>query len=115
MDQYLPSAIKEEVRQVLVKASAGCDTPPYLTAYQILDRLPLPIKEGLISQYSIGGAGNGASYSAISAISQSAQSLEGVDITYIDSVGLTINVGDNPVIPGNEHVRIFRLWSETPV
>ena len=51
MPNLMPTEITNAVRQVLSSASRGKgNRPNFLTAYQILDRLPAPIKERLITE-----------------------------------------------------------------
>ncbi len=97
MANLMPSDIKD-------------DRPYYLTAYQILDRLPNDIRTRLIQERTIGGRGAGVSYGAPSVVSDAAELLKpDIEIDYIDNVGMHVDVAGTPITPGFEVCGIYRL------
>ena len=62
MPDLMPSEIVDDVRRVLEAAHRGRGSPNFLTAYQILDRLPPAIRTRLISERTRGGEGAGTEY-----------------------------------------------------
>lgn len=56
-----PSDIVDEVRQILSNANQGKgNSPKYMTAYQILNRLPSEISTRLIEERGLPGKGSGS-------------------------------------------------------
>jgi hypothetical protein len=110
MPNLMPTDIVDDVRRVLANAHAGKGTNPcFLTAFQILDRLPSAIRDRIIAERSIGGAGSGQSYAAPSVVSQAAEMVPGVVIDYIDTRGLTVTVAGRPLTPSYEVCGLYRL------
>jgi hypothetical protein len=108
----MPSDIRDEVRDVLAKASRGKgDERKFLTAYQILAGLPKATRERLIAERKLGGKGTGVRYSAASAVSDAAEQIQGVEVHYIDTRQLTIHVDGQLVEPGNKVCGLYRLRS----
>lgn len=106
----MPSDIKAQVREVLESARKGKgDRPNYLTAFQILQRLPETLKSRLIEERGIGGKGSGQSYAAPSVVSDAAELIPDVEIDYIDSGGLAITVADTAVLPSYEVCGLYRI------
>lgn len=98
----MPSEIVDEVRDVLQNANRGKGTQPtFLTAYQILERLPKPIKDRLNQERTGAGKGTGVYYGAASVVSDAAEVLERrglVEVAYLDCSGIEIK-GTQPVVP----------------
>ena len=109
MPNLMPSEIVNDVRAVLEAVAAGTDSPPYLTAYQILGSLPSAIRERLVSERRLGGAGAGVRYSAARVVADAAGMLADVEGRYIDARGLTVSVAGEVVSPGHEVAGIYRL------
>ena len=105
----MPSDIVEEVRSVLVNAHRGeWERPNFLTAYQVLERLPPSTRETLIAERTIGGRGTGVSYSAVTVVAQAA-ALAGAIPEWLDCVGISVDVAGRKLTPGFEVCALFRL------
>jgi len=104
----------QEVRRVLLNATDGKGTAPgFLTAFQILDRLPQELRDGLIRQRGGVGAGSGASYSPTKDIANAIKALGNeVEPLYMDARGITFKVGDETVSPGYGMISIYRIKVE---
>jgi hypothetical protein len=110
MPNLMPSDITDSVANVLRGAARGDGSHPnYLTAYQILDRLPEDIRDRLIGEPTLGGHGAGVSYAAPSVVSDAAEMLPGIIIDYIDNRGIEIHVAGQALTPGFEVCGIYRL------
>ena len=110
MPNMMPSDIASEVREVLLGARRGKGNGPnYLTAFQILGRLPLGTRTRLIEERTIGGDGSGNAFAAPSVVSKAARSISGIQIEYIDCVGLSVQVADQQISPSFEVCAIYRL------
>jgi len=109
MEVLKPSDIVEEVRVVLERAHRGKgDRPNYLTAFQILERLPAVTRERLIGERTGGGAGAGTAFASPSVVSQAAR-MAGAEVDYMDCAGLSIDVAGQAVRPGFEVCALYRL------
>jgi len=85
MSNLMPSDVRDAVADVLRRAARGDgDRPNFLTAYQILDRLPARLRARLISERTLGGQGAGVQYAAASVVSDAAEMVPGVVVDYID-------------------------------
>ena len=105
----MPSEIVDDVRTVLLNAHRGdWDRPNFLTAYQILERLPQAVRDLLIAERTIGGRGTGASYSAVTVVAQAA-ALAGAITEYMDCIGIRVLVNGEWREPGFEVCAVFRL------
>ena len=110
MPNLMPSDITAAVSRVLQDAArADGDHPYFLTAYQILDRLPESIRARLIQERTLGGHGTGVPYAAPSVVSDAAEMLPGIIIDYIDNRGITVDVAGQTITPGFEVCGIYRL------
>ena len=110
MDPLMPRDITGDVQQVLAAARAGKGVRPnFLTAYQILDRLPVTIRDRLIAERTLGGRGSGVSYAAPSVVSDAAEMLPGIVIEYMDSVGVAVSVAGQQLMPSNPVCGLYRL------
>lgn len=108
-----PADIVGEVRAVLATAHRGKgDHPNYLTAFQILDRLPAVTRERLIRERGAGGAGTGV-FAAPSVVSRAAR-MAGAEVAYLDSVGLSVQVAGQAVTPSYEVCAVYRLPAAEP-
>jgi hypothetical protein len=108
----MPSNIRDEVRDVLARASRGKgDETTFLTAYQILARLPEAIRARLIDERQLGGKGTGVHYAAASVVSDAAEQIQGVEVRYLDTRQLTIHVAGQLVEPGYQVCGLYRLRS----
>src|SRR3954454_14766131 len=110
MPDLMPSDIVDEVRRVLLEARRGKgNRPNFLTAFQILDRLPTEIRDRLIAERTGGGGGAGTTFAAPSVVSRAARSIAGVDIEYMDSLGLSVQVAAVPTATSDEVCGLYRL------
>lgn len=110
MPDLKPSDITDDVRRVLLTAHRGKGNhTQFLTAYQILDRLPDGIRSRLIGERTGGGTGAGTTFAAPSVVSRAARMVPGVQVEYMDSVGISIQVAGQPVVPSYEVCGLYRL------
>ncbi|HEY2412165.1 MAG TPA: hypothetical protein VGI40_07985 [Pirellulaceae bacterium] len=80
----MPSDILSEVETVLKNARTGKGTEPaFLTAFQILERLPSQLRDQLIQERGLGGKGTGVAYAAPSVVSDAAEKLPEIQISYL--------------------------------
>ena len=114
MDKLMPTEIRTEVERVLrnVHKNSGSNKS-YLTAYQILGLLPDGMRDDLIRELGRPGEGSGKYYAAASAVSQAARNLPGIEIEFIDTSSLFINLTfcgeDMQIKPSAQVVGLYRL------
>ena len=109
MDELKPTDVVEDVRAVLASARKGKgDRPNYLTAFQILDRLPDALRARLIGERTEGGRAAGTVFAAPSVISRAAR-MAGAEVEYLDSIGLSVLVAGQAVTPSYEVCGVYRL------
>jgi len=110
MPNLMPTDVKNEVAEVLRNAAQADGNRPYfLTAYQILARLPKEIQQRLIQERTVGGRGAGVSYAAPSVVADAAAMLPDIEIEYIDNIGMQIEAAGQFLTPGFEVCGIYRL------
>jgi hypothetical protein len=110
MPMLMPSKIKTNVRKVLREAKSNHGELCFLTAYQILDRLPKTIKARLIRERMLGGKGTGKRYAAASVVADAAELLgKEVEVRYLDTDRLSLVVNKQIVEPSAVQCAIFRL------
>ncbi len=113
VSNVLPKEIVDEVRAILEQAARGkSPTTKYLTAYQILDRLPSDRYDQLVNQRGRGGKGEGVYYAATSVVAKAAEMVcndSDGDIDYIDTGGLKVEIKDQIVEPSYEVCGLYRL------
>ena len=110
MPNLMPKDIAPLVAEVLRSASqADGEHPYFLTAYQILDRLPDDIRTRLIQERTLGGSGAGVRYGAPSVVSDAAEMLPNIRIDYIDNRGIQVQVAGQTITPGFEVCGIYRI------
>jgi hypothetical protein len=99
------------ILDVLRRAATGKGhTPGYLTAYQILTRLPDAVQARLRAEYGNSGKGGGQPFGPASRVAQVAAELTGVVHHYLDTGGLQFDVGQaNEVEAGYTLCAIFRV------
>jgi len=101
-----------QVRDVLLEAASGKGpNPHYLTAHQILDRLPTAIRDQIIAERGMPGRGGGP-WGASQVVSDAAQMLErsgDVDIDFLDTRGVTLSVAEQSITPGNQVCGLYRM------
>ena len=103
--------IANQIISVLAQASTGKGTEHgFLTAYQILNRMPEDIQQILRQQYGNSGKHGGQPFGAASRISQVADELQEVEKRYLDTGGLQFDVGQpDDVEAGYNLCAIFRI------
>lgn len=111
MSHLMPSNIQAKVESVLrdVQIDPKGRGRAYLTAYQILDQLPQPIKDQLIAERCAPGLGAGKHYSAASVVSDAAEKIPGVEIVFLETSSIKIIVNGTDITPGNKYVGLYRL------
>ena len=110
MPNLMPSDIVDEVEHVLVSAHCGKGTSPnYLTAFQILERLSPATQDRVIAERTAGGANAGTTFAAPSVVSKAARLIPGVQIEYMDCVGLSVRIAGQDINPSNEVCGLYRL------
>src|SRR4030042_1874988 len=107
MSNLMPTDIMDAVRTVL----EGTNYDPmrgrsYMTAYQILEKLPSHTRNQLIKERGTPGQGSGKYYAAASVVSDAAEMLSEVEMAFLDSSSLRIMLkdGTDVVAPGNANV-----------
>lgn len=79
----------EEVRNVLGHAAAGKGPGPhYVTTYQVIARLPKPIRAALIAEHGKVGAGAGDWTSAATYVASLLKNMSDVEYEYFDTRGV---------------------------
>jgi len=76
----------------------------FLTAFQILDRLPAPIRDRLIAERTLDGID-----AAPNVIASAAAMVPGVIMEFIDARGITVAIGNDAMSPGNGICGLYRL------
>jgi hypothetical protein len=101
------------VRDVLDRAPSGKGIGrKHLTSYQILHRLPRPMRAALLHEYSGVGKGACVYYSAASAVSKSLVRVGEVTqlgVAYVDTKDLTFVIGKQTVQAGYRVCKLYRL------
>ncbi len=102
--------VVHEIRRVLEHAAKGKGTHThYVTAYQILDRLPRQMRADLIAQFGKSGAGVGDWQSAAKHIANLIKGMGGVDVDYLDTRGAQFRMADEWREAGYEVCGLYRL------
>ena len=107
-----PADIAPDVRNVLATANKGKGKEPhYLTAYQILDRLPALVRDQLIVEKGLPGSGAGVYHAAATVVRHALlHHLRGeVEYTYFDNVGATFEVAGHQIRGGNSVCGLYKL------
>lgn len=109
----MPSDITADVLAVLRNAKHGKGgRPHYMTAYQVLNELPVQLRDQIISERGMPGAGSGYPYRAAQVVSDAAEVLERqklVEIEYMDSTRVTFEVQGQAIEAGYEVCGLYRL------
>lgn len=113
--------IVQAIVAVLQRACVGKGSHPgFLTAYQILRRLPEGIRTALEREYDVaGGKGSGRHYSAATHIARTAARIPDVEQCPLDTGGLQFELHDEStndpdVEAGYGLCALFRLNPQTP-
>jgi hypothetical protein len=105
-----PTDIVDDVRQVLLSAARGKGTTPnFLTAYQILARLPAGVRARLVAERGRGGRGEGTHFAATGVVMHALRSMDDVDVVYLDTGGLQLLIDGEPVEAGNRVCGLYRV------
>lgn len=95
---------------VLQRAAAGKGPAPhYVTTYQVIQRLPKPMRDALIAEHGPVGAGAGDWTSAATFVANLLKNLSGVERDYIDTRGVKFCLDDDEPRAGNEVCGLWRL------
>ena len=114
MPKVQADEIRGDIVDVLLNAScsSGGDVG-FLTAYQILDRLPKATRDLLYNAYGGAGGGTHHNYGAATRVAEVAAEIVGPDLRHLDTGGLLFQVADNltgPAVPaGRDLCGLFRL------
>jgi hypothetical protein len=109
MANLMPSPILGDVRSVLLNAGTGKGANRTgMTSYQILEALPQPVRDQLITERGRPGRGCGRRYSAASVVAQAARKL-GATATFDDTRSTSCEVAGANVASGHEVSARFRL------
>lgn len=112
-DKLKPSNITEEVNNVLtsMRINTNGRGRSYLTAYQILELLPLATRDRLINERGNPGLGGGKYYGPTNVVSDAAEMLSDiVEIVFLDTTSLNITWGDGTdITPSNKTMGLYRL------
>ena len=107
-----PSDVVEDVYRVLARAGGAYNGPIFVTAHQILNRLPRRIRSRLIRERGRAGAGSGHYYASASIVSDAAEMLmrrRRVDIEWLDTRGLHLECGGETIQAGNASCALYRM------
>lgn len=106
-----PSDIRPAVREVLLSAENS------LASYQILDRLPLALRNQIITERGMPGAGAGKHYTAASLVTDAIEgvlpSLDPPYRVYLDSRDMAFVVAGHTIRPGNAAIAFYQLTADT--
>lgn len=108
--------LSDAVLAVLANAATGRGSAPgYLTAYQILNRLPEVLRQLLVDAYGESGRSAGQPFGAATRVAQVADSLgPRVAKAYLDTGGLQFAVQqDDEVAAGYPLCALFRIEQAT--
>ncbi len=108
----MPTDIKDDVKTVLKGTLKDSQYGrSYLTAHQILEKLPSQIRDQLIKERGMPGQGAGKYYAAANVVSDAAEMLPGIEIVFLDASSLKIMLRDGTdlISPGNPNVGLYRL------
>jgi len=110
MPNLMPTDIKDEVRNILEDIPANPGGHPYVTAYQIMERLSETTKNRLIAERGRPGKDSGKYYAAANVVSDAAEMIHGIDIAFLETSNMRILLNDEPIItPGNQNVGLYRI------
>ena len=102
--------LTDDIRIVLGEAAKGKGPEPhFVTAHQILDRLPRQRREELVATYGGFGRGAGTNFGAASALADALKSMADVETSYLDTKGVSFGVEGAIVAAGYAVVGIDRL------
>jgi hypothetical protein len=100
----------EEVRNVLGRAAAGKGPAPhYVTTYQVIARLPKPMRAALVAEHGKVGAGAGDWTSAATYVATLLRNMSGVEYDYFDTRGVKFCLDDDEPKAGNDVIGLWRL------
>ncbi len=107
-----PSDIRPAVRIVLEAADAP------LTSYEILERLPVVLRDRLIAERGLPGAGSGSNFSAASLVTQALDALlpskDAPYREYKNLVGQTFVIAGQKIKPSGTAIAVYRLSANAP-
>ena len=81
----------------------------FLTAYQILERLPAAIRNKLIKAHGKADHGDGNYVSAATFVARTAMTIPSVATAWLDTKGLSILVDGKPVVGGSPVCALYSL------
>jgi hypothetical protein len=102
----MPTDIRDAVEQVIRRS------PNYLSAYQILERLPAQVRNQVLSERGDSGQGGGQRYTPVSVVTQAARLLcdAGVcEFIYIDGGNIHFEIAGDLIQAGNSSCACYRV------
>lgn len=105
--------VLDEVRQVLLNA-AHCQQDKnfgkcFLTVYQILARLPQQLQNALIQRHGFPGPGTGHGFTAAHEVMDVAETVPGVQLSWLDARRIQFDVAGQRVEPGAPRMQLYRI------
>ena len=109
-----PTDIVDDVLRVLTRAGGRSGGPHFLTAHQVLNRLPGRIRNRLIRERGRAGAGSGHYYASASVVAGAAKILRSrsrVDMQWLDTRGLRLQCDGESVQAGHRSGALYRVYT----
>lgn len=102
--------LSDDFRDVLRDAAKGKGPEPhFVTAYQILDRLPRQRRDELVTTHGGFGRGAGTNFGAAGAVADALKSMPDVETSNLDTRGVSFDVQGAVVAAGYAVVGLYRL------
>ena len=108
------SSVANHVRNVLKEHGKNSEKNSYLTAYQILEKLPEPVRDRLIKKYGLGGEGSGLHNAATKVIARTAMTVTN-EVVYLHTSKITFSVQRKKLKPGPVECGLFRISKPVPL
>ena len=108
----MPRDIIEAVTSVLedMRVDSRERGRSYLTAYQILEKLPSETRNRLIEERGTPGLGAGNYYAAANVVSDAAEMIRDIEIAFLETSSLNITLNSEiKITPGNPNIGLYRL------
>jgi len=106
----MPKELRSNVATVL-NEEYNARGSVYLTAYQILLRLPETMRKRLVTERGKPGKNSGSSYSAASVVETACRLLPNIEIAYLNTDNLLISSDAGNIAPGNQICGTYKVRS----
>jgi hypothetical protein len=103
-NMLMPTNIVSDVEAVLLR-----NRPNYMTAYQILEDLPTPVRDQLILERGLPGQGSGNNYASATVVSDAAQMLPGIQIEFLQTQHVIFEVAGHQIRSSSPSCGLYRL------